>query len=434
MEANDWLRQGIAAAKNGDKSTARELLLQVVEADENNEQAWLWLSGVVETDEDRRICLENVLALNPANAAAGHGLARLAAASAQAEQPGMTPISAGSVVRREVAPVSPAAAVLYPERQVKEWQWTDDVPLQHLPGVGFQSTSGYDDIWEKETEICAFCAQELAYDDTRCPRCKRPLQVSDFRYAIPTAELYIYFVLLLGTGFFFFIQVLTDVILEEPAPELVVHGLIFAGLSFLAGGVYFRQFWAYVASIVGLLLVVAIISLTWVTGTTVTEIIRDLSGEEYVMALAASPYLVLGAPLLECLRPLQVLAVVLALFYGVFKAGPDFERMRMRRIAVVERRLKDATHFYSAGAAYAGQEMWASAVLHFQRAAAHEPNRPYYQRALGQAYARLGFYQRALDALESALRISTNPESRAELEQLIAEVKQAQQQQETQTS
>lgn len=71
---DDLLRQGIAAARSGRKAEAREKLLLVVERDEQNEQAWLWLSGVVESASDRRVCLENVLTINPASAAAQKGL------------------------------------------------------------------------------------------------------------------------------------------------------------------------------------------------------------------------------------------------------------------------------------------------------------------------------------------------------------------------
>jgi tetratricopeptide (TPR) repeat protein len=72
---NSLLNEGIAAARSGQAAQARDLLMQVVEADENNESAWLWLSGVVESLEDRQVCLENVLALNPNSAAAQKGLA-----------------------------------------------------------------------------------------------------------------------------------------------------------------------------------------------------------------------------------------------------------------------------------------------------------------------------------------------------------------------
>jgi tetratricopeptide (TPR) repeat protein len=70
----ELLRRGIAAAKAGRKQKARQALLRVTELDERSEQAWLWLSGVVESLEDRRACLENVLAINPENPHAQAGL------------------------------------------------------------------------------------------------------------------------------------------------------------------------------------------------------------------------------------------------------------------------------------------------------------------------------------------------------------------------
>lgn len=76
---NDLLKQGIAAAKAGTKARACRLLNEVVQADPQNETAWLWLSGVVETDEQQIVCLENVLAINPDNQLARRGLGSLRA-------------------------------------------------------------------------------------------------------------------------------------------------------------------------------------------------------------------------------------------------------------------------------------------------------------------------------------------------------------------
>ena len=72
------LEEGITAAKAGQKERARQCLMQVVKADENNEQAWLWLSGVVESLEDKQVCLENVLAFNSDSGPAKKGLAWIA--------------------------------------------------------------------------------------------------------------------------------------------------------------------------------------------------------------------------------------------------------------------------------------------------------------------------------------------------------------------
>jgi Flp pilus assembly protein TadD len=73
-DTNDLLQQGIAYAKAGQREEARGILLQVVELDEQNESAWLWLSGVVDSDDDKTVALENVLALNPNNEWAKRGL------------------------------------------------------------------------------------------------------------------------------------------------------------------------------------------------------------------------------------------------------------------------------------------------------------------------------------------------------------------------
>ena len=78
--ANDaLLKQGIAAYKQGLTAEARTIFLEVIKQDQVNEQAWLWLSGAVETDGERRACLEQVLVINPANELARRGLERLGA-------------------------------------------------------------------------------------------------------------------------------------------------------------------------------------------------------------------------------------------------------------------------------------------------------------------------------------------------------------------
>src|SRR5687768_7753987 len=81
------LQQAIAAAKAGNRSAARQLLLQIVNEDERNEQAWLWLSGVVDDPAEQRIALENVLDINPRNASALKGMAWLDAHRPQSEPP-----------------------------------------------------------------------------------------------------------------------------------------------------------------------------------------------------------------------------------------------------------------------------------------------------------------------------------------------------------
>jgi Tfp pilus assembly protein PilF len=62
------LKQGLAAAKAGKRGQARDLLMQVVDRDEQNAIAWMWLASVGDDLNDRETCLENVLAIEPQNA------------------------------------------------------------------------------------------------------------------------------------------------------------------------------------------------------------------------------------------------------------------------------------------------------------------------------------------------------------------------------
>jgi hypothetical protein len=217
------LNEGIQAARQGDTGRAHSLLLQVIGQDERNERAWLWLSGVVETDEDRLVCLENVLAINPDSVPARNGLARLHEAGITAEpppQPEVAPTDAidtvKKVIRVERPPISAAAAVLYPERQIMELPWEEKTDLQTIPAVKYESHTVYNDIWEKELEICGFCAKEVAYNEKQCPQCERKLTISQFRYPKHSADLIVYFVLIVSTAQLNFIQALLDLIAAEP--------------------------------------------------------------------------------------------------------------------------------------------------------------------------------------------------------------------------
>jgi len=75
---DELLRRAIAAAEAGRKSEARDLLTELVRQDKDNEKAWLWLSDIADTPEERAECLRRVLSINPSNAHAERGLGALA--------------------------------------------------------------------------------------------------------------------------------------------------------------------------------------------------------------------------------------------------------------------------------------------------------------------------------------------------------------------
>lgn len=79
------LADGINAARAGEQDRARELLTQVLAVNVGSELAWLWMSSVLETPQQRRDCLLRVLTINPYNDAARRGLAQLDARPGSAE-------------------------------------------------------------------------------------------------------------------------------------------------------------------------------------------------------------------------------------------------------------------------------------------------------------------------------------------------------------
>ncbi|MEJ2737167.1 MAG: lysostaphin resistance A-like protein [Anaerolineae bacterium] len=81
------LRSGIAASRAGHDEWARELLLWVLELDGDCLSAWLWLSGVVRSPQEKADCLRQVLRLDPDHELARRGLAHLRRQGQAGERP-----------------------------------------------------------------------------------------------------------------------------------------------------------------------------------------------------------------------------------------------------------------------------------------------------------------------------------------------------------
>ncbi len=66
-DVSQMLQAGVKAAQEGNRAEARGLLLQVTEAEPENENAWLWMASISEYPEELLIFLNNILAINPNN-------------------------------------------------------------------------------------------------------------------------------------------------------------------------------------------------------------------------------------------------------------------------------------------------------------------------------------------------------------------------------
>jgi len=115
MDVSATLNQAIAALKAGRREEGRRLLESVLVADKRNEQAWLWMSGAVDNDRERIVCLENVLTINPYNQKAAKVLEALGRTTTPVPSNLISPLATPHpVVEQPPAPIRQAQEPLPP--------------------------------------------------------------------------------------------------------------------------------------------------------------------------------------------------------------------------------------------------------------------------------------------------------------------------------
>jgi len=73
----DLLQLAIAAARRGDKDSARMMFNQILAEDRNNERAIMWMAKLADNRDDMVIWLNRALAVNPDNQIAKDALASM---------------------------------------------------------------------------------------------------------------------------------------------------------------------------------------------------------------------------------------------------------------------------------------------------------------------------------------------------------------------
>jgi hypothetical protein len=73
----DLMQAGRVAYSAGKRRMAHDLWREAANIDPYNEQVWLALLDVIEADADKRVCLQNILAINPLNVQARRQLGKL---------------------------------------------------------------------------------------------------------------------------------------------------------------------------------------------------------------------------------------------------------------------------------------------------------------------------------------------------------------------
>ena len=419
---DDLLREGIAAAKSGQRERAYDLLMQVVEQDEENVLAWLWLSGVVDSLDDREMCLENALALDPTCEPARKGLAWIRKEK-EAATPAFGEVMTSSMPSQETlageptpakVPVSAAAAVLGEDLAHRQPP-PEPEPEPPPPPVL--------DEFEDEYQ-CPYCAAKTAPDDRECPTCQNKLWIRVRRRKERSSWLWVAltlqaasiiwpaFISLLalfyaarqaGLDNFFslapaYLGLPSDVPIEmvsaafEVIPRLYVLPLLLYLLFSLVVmvGLYLRWkpiFYLYLANAL------------FVLGFAIAGIAIGLGSSREAMILSPRVGFVCsgGSLILGLLMVLLVLQLEDDFFF-------DEKRLLLRPDP-------DATNgpaLLSSGYRYAKREMWATAAIHLRRATGHMPHQTDPYLALAAAYLNLTRYDLAVNALEEARRISPN--------------------------
>jgi tetratricopeptide (TPR) repeat protein len=99
MNVDELLEKGIEAIQSGNLQDGSGLLAQVVQADPNREQAWLWLGRARSELKEKEFCFNRVLSLNPGNPEARFELERLKKSGSKSVSEGSA--AAGPEAQRE---------------------------------------------------------------------------------------------------------------------------------------------------------------------------------------------------------------------------------------------------------------------------------------------------------------------------------------------
>lgn len=397
MEGRDLLVQGISAAKAGKREEARLLLAKVVSKDSGNERAWLWLSGVVDSDENRRLCLENVLALNPDNRLAKKGLERLV--RSRSTQGSEEQVVADTLLYYGSANENSGSEATGPVAEIRPFDASD--------------AGAVEDVWSTDEEICAFCACVVDGEAKQCVQCGRALLRKEYRYSASVA-LHFFWVVLVGLSVILTFQSLFQLRVTGEKGMALTYGAIAVLLLVLVVGIYLRLFIAHIVSVFVIILVVVLSVLSFFQPFEPVGL--GSGGVDPSIVGVASDFM---GRLSLFLKIVQMTVAALALFYALFRVSPEFDRVSVRLIAASRKGLHTAVDFHMIARRLAGEGMWASAILHWQRAAAIEPGSIIYQRSLAKAYLRLGFYERGYGILEHAQWLPMQPSTKVEIDRLL---------------
>lgn len=454
------LNLAIVAAREGRRDEARARLFRVVESDGRNERAWLWLSGMLDDPSDVRICLENVLALNPTNARARQGLEWIHARLGLPQV--VIPPAPNGALEREIDPaaLSPArlrayAAVIAPAAPARTVAahavatapvYAAAPPVVTLPVtaarlappvvVSRPIVPEIDPINTARPEsLCPYCAAPAALSQRSCTQCGNSLMNRVVRAEQASLPLEALAMLWYGGA-------IATLLLALAFPALGL--LLYQQARF--GGAQ-----PDVAFPIGMLVPAALLLLLGGIGVSVARLVRQRLRTALYLAAGLSGVGLIGALLLGA-RASEAPALV-ALFAGGLATPADWAPLLTTATGAIavgaivlhllalalaalsypvvvgklerfQHRLMPADHMthYNNGVALKDRGMWHAASLEWEWAVKKAPSELIYLRALGLAYARLNRFDQARDLLDRASRLAPDHPHLAEDRRLVEQL------------
>ncbi len=95
-QATELVKQGISLFHGGDRGQAAKYFHQATRANPRNQAAWLWLAQCVDSDEDKRQCLEQAHSIDPKSKAGQRAQAELDRLPSEPELPPLPPVPPAS--------------------------------------------------------------------------------------------------------------------------------------------------------------------------------------------------------------------------------------------------------------------------------------------------------------------------------------------------
>ncbi len=389
QRAKMLFQQGVAAAKSGQRTQAREALEQVVELDEKNAAAWLWLSGVIDDLEDREVCLQNVLDLEPDHAAARKGLAQVQAQLAQrVPSPDL------------YAPPVPAAP-----------------PVAVTPQVQLRSVVGELD----NPLLCPYCAAPTEIEDRRCKMCDGNLWIEvDREGKQRSVWLWIVIVLQGLSATLFGLNLIGALINSTRLPPEMARFMLFTILFYavmfvifagLTAGLYLRWRWVYyvylVTSILNMAIAVLLFLLGLVAASLLPSTLSSLANKQMVDFVMRFYLVIIGG----------LIVGTLLWFLLILAIKADFDGKKVRLLLDVDPHTRTSNALLLRGRDLLKQKIWALAALHLARAL--QPDQVDGRAALALACVKFRRYDLAEAVLVEAQRISPQNTDLAEIQELL---------------